>query len=636
MTCVKLLAEGQPAEFHAAIEDVRAWMRGVDSGEVTAGRLLILAVRRQLADEQQAGERGWAFDETLAASAIWFIEAMCKHTKTSPGATAGDPLTLTPSQRFIVFSLIGWRSAETNLRRFQRAHIEVARKFGKSTFAAALLLLLMVFDVPQDPDAEIYCAATKEKQARIVWSQAKKMVQANPVLQRRVQDLAASLVHKSLGSILQPIGSDSDTTDGLNTSAVVMDELHAWQARHRGLFEKLMTAGGARLQPLWIIITTAGDTRADLWIEQRKWAVQTAEAVISDTVADDRLFVFICCFDYPGVQQCQFCDDGCGRCEQYQQTFEQVDHKTGQSVAHPALKAGEVPPDDPFDHNVWIKANPNLGQTVRWDAYETECDQARASPAAFSRYLRYYGNVMVSSESQLVTPELWAAGNAKPWIGEGQVARGGFDLGRSDDFAAWAVALSSESDSFGEGEPESCAWDFVSKSYTCEARAEELESDQFKRWIDSGALVVHSGDQVDFDLIERDIVEAHHKYGVTTWAYDPTFAAQIGQHLVNVHGIEAVRFSQSARWYNPAIRELLRALRRRDVCHGGDEVLAWQAGNLIVKRNARDEYMPDKATSAFKIDGMVALLMAMSETLYHSGSGIAGRSVYETQEIRTL
>lgn len=598
-------------------QTIADFCEGVVSGRVTAGRLLRLAVLRHLDDLQHAKTRGLRFNRRIANWSIWFIENCCVHTKNSVGAKAGDPLKLTDVQKFIVWCLMGWRQ-KNGYRRFQKAHIEVARKFGKSTFAAALLLLILCFDVPPDPSAELYCAATKEKQARIVFNEAKAIAAKSPVLKQRIKRTAKALVFERLDSTVQPLGSDSDTTDGLNPSAIVKDELHAWRARHRGLHEKLETGDGARLQPLTISITTAGDDRAEIWKEERAWAVRAVEAVITGNVVDDTCFTLICCID--SEHECPLCS-GTGK-------------RNGRRCG--GCSKGRVPADDCFDERCWAKANPNLGQSVGIDKYQKHASRAEKDPAYKNTFLRYYANIQTSSTEKAIPPELWAACRGKPYVERGQFCRGAFDLGRSDDFAAWAGVFPSLVEELDDFQQPIRTYDFITRSYTCEARAETLPKALFEEWIDSGSLIVHPGDQIDFDEIERDIIEFTAEYNCVDWAFDPTFAPQLAQRLINLHGIPCHKFAQTPAWYNPACRELLRALRRKDVSHGGDPCLAWQADNLVFVRDAKDLWMPDKAGSPFKIDAMVSLLMAISDILHHSAEDESRMSVYETRGLRTV
>ena len=136
--------------------------------------------------------------------------------------------------------------------------------------------------------------------------------------------------------------------------------------------------------------------------------------------------------------------------------------------------------------------------------------------------------------------------------------------------------------------------------------------------------------------MEADLVEMSNRYAVLSWAFDQMFAPQMAQHLINRHGQDCHRFSQSPSWYNPGIRELLRALRRGDVAHGDDPVMAWQAQNLVVVRDSRDLWMPDKAHSENKIDMMVSVLMAISDCLFYASEDDGKRSVYETRGLRTI
>lgn len=592
---------------------------------------------RHQADLKHAKKRGWIFDPVIASYCIWFIETNCVHTKNSIGARAGDPLVLTPTQKFIVWCVFGWRDKE-GYRRFQKAFLEVARKYGKSTFAAAVLLLVLIFDFPPEPESEIYCAATKEKQALIVFKLAKSMARKSPTLRPLLQFLTKSLIYSALDSFVQPLGSDSDGTDGLNPAVVIKDELHAWMKRHRGLHEKLETGDGARMQPLGITITTAGDDRADIWIEERTWMVRTVESVISGEIVDDRSFAFICCLDVK-EWECVVCG-GKG--------------KVGRKKCGVCKGAGKHKADkpfdpkskqDPYDERIWRKANPNIGYSVDFSKYEKHINRALKSPAYRNTMLRYYGNVMVSSSEKLIDPVLWARNDGKPYIYDGQFCRGAFDLGRSDDWAGWALVfpglldIAPDPDEYDDDEPIPGAlhtYDIIGKSYTCEARAEALENEQIERWIDAGLLEVHPGDQIEFDQVEADLVEMSRKYAVLSWAFDQMFAPQMAQHLINRHGQECHRFSQSHAWYNPGIRELLRALKRGDVAHGRDPVMAWQAENLIVVKDSRDLWMPDKAQSDNKIDLMVAVLMAISDCLFYAAEDDGKRSVYETRGLRTV
>ncbi len=605
---------GRP-DYSAAVQK---YIDGVLSGKTIAGREQRLAVLRHVQDLKQAGKRGWLFSSRRASWAIHFIETHCLHTKNSVGAKAGTPLILSPTQKFIVWSLFGWRDAD-GYRRFRKAHIEVARKYGKSTFSAALLILCLIFDFPADSSCELYCVATNEKQAKIVWREAKAMIKKSRALRRHCIIRSNSIVLKKDDSFIQMLCSDGGQLDGLNPNVIVKDELHAWENRHRDSHEKLETGDGGRLQPLTISITTAGTDHSEIWKEERDWARRAVESVLTGEIVDDRLFSFICCIDTV-EHDCPLCwglpakqKAKCGGC-----------------------KKGKVAADDPYAKSAWPKANPNLGISVGFDKYEAKANRAKKDSGFVHVFMRYYANVIVSSNEKAFPPELWAGCNGKPYIQPAQFCRGAVDLGRSDDFAAWALVFPSMVDELDDDREVLRTYDVLSRSYTCEARAEKLHNPKIDEWIEKGLLICHPGDQVDFDEVERDICEMSDLYQVISWGFDATFAPQMMQRLINVYGHPAHKFVQAGSWYNPAVVELRKALRRRDISHGGCPVLAWQADNLIYKRDAKDLCMPDKAESPFKIDAMVALHMALADILFHAADDESRMSVYESHGLRTL
>lgn len=525
-------------------------------------------MKRHRADLKQAARRGFYFSEAHAVEAITFIETCCHHSKGQQ--FAGQPLRLSPSQKFIVWCVFGWRRSSDGLRRFQKAYLSMARKWGKSTFAAAVALLLLAFDNPIEPGAEGYAVATKEEQAKIVHDEAKRMVPASPALARRLSVHTKAIEYPAQNSTFKVIGSDSNSTDGQNLHFAIIDELHAWREKHRGLHEKLTTAGGARLQPLWLTITTAGDDISNIWMEEEAYAIRTVESVLTGTVIDDTLFAFICTID-----------DG----------------------------------DDPFDERVWLKANPHIGVSVTIDYCRNQANEAKGKPTALNKFLRYVCNRKTSSSTRAIMPELWAGGSGRLLPIEHRRGFGAWDLGRSNDWGAVATVFPREVDS-DEDEPQ-IAFEAHVQCWTCEESPLPLHRAPFTEFIEAGKLIVHPGDAVDFDMIEEFIVARAEKCEIPSWAYDVTFSNQLAQHLINNHGITVFPFSQSARFYNEPIRTLLRLLKEGRLLHGDDPCLGWQAGNLTIRRNARDEWMPEKNGSGGKIDGMVALLMALSEALYH-------------------
>jgi len=611
--------------------DVETYCRRVLGGQLVAGRLVRLAVLRHVRDLVEAEARGYVFSEAHAEVAIVFIESCCKHSKNSPSGhtKAGDPFTLSDWQKFIIWCLFGWRRKEDGGRRFERSLIEIARKNGKSTFMAAIMLLLLVFDLPTEEAAEIYCVATKEAQAKIVFREAVNMIAKSKPLRKRLRPLAKSIHYSKTNSFIQILGSDSKSTDGLNTSAVVADELHEWAKRHEGLFEKITTAGGARFQPLIMFITTAGHDGSELWINEHDYFARVCESALTDEVVDDTVFGFLAAIDNH-ERPCLGCVK-CGHKHDARASGLAAGEKGNHSLARRAGWAalfndhcdgsGTIAADDPFDEACWPKANPNLGISVAPRYLKARANEARQRPKALNTLLRYHMNVRVSSKAKFITPELWLRGAGATAVPRGAVGFGGFDLARSNDFAAFAAV-------FPIGEE----IHLIGQAFTCEGRDDALMTPQIAAWIKSGSLICYEGDGIDYPDIERRIAAFSKRYSIRSWAYDPMFARVVAQNLSNDHGQEVFEFTQIAKFYNEPLRSFEQNLKEGWIRHGNEPCLAWQAGNLTIVRDSRDLWMPDKSNPLAKIDEMVSVLMAYSELLFHEKNG----SVYDKRDVRVL
>lgn len=568
-----------PSNYAKEKKSIRArvlrYIKEVSTGKVSVGRYERLAVERYLQDKEEID-----FSEDHAFAAIIFIEVLVKH---STGKWTGKAFKLSDWQLFICWNIFGFRNGE--FRRFQKVYMTVARKNGKSTFVAAILIYCFLADSPREHRPEGYCVATKREQAKLVYSEACRMIKASKELQDLVFSYHTHIYKKDDEGTLKALGSNSNES-GWNPSIVIKDELHGWKYYHRELYDEMSTGGASRQQPLEIIITTAGDETSEIWIEEDEYATRVLEGVSLKERVDDRYFAFICRLDGPST--CVECNgDGCKKCNQ----------------------KGYLEGDDVFDKANWRKANPNLGISVSEDYISKQANEAEHKPTALNSFKRYHANIKTSSNEKLIDVEAWKfCVFDRPELQQVNLAFGGIDLGRTWDFSAWALVIPIEEDKFR----------IVSKTYTCEARDEGLRTPQVKNWIAQGYLEEHPGDAVNYSKIEEDILAAHDQYEVMNWAYDSKFANHMAQRIINELGEDAVyKFIQSAGYYNEPIREFRKYLNQKRIYHEGNPCVSWQAGNLTVSRNARDEWMPDKGSSTAKIDAMVAIIMAFGGVLFH-------------------
>lgn len=555
--------------------DVQEYIDGVLSGEIVAGKLVRLAVQRHVHDLEHAWERGYKFDRDIATRACLFFPLVCRH---SIGEWNGQPFHLSPWQMFCIWCLFGWRRIDDGTRRFRRAYLSVARKNGKTTMIAGLALLLMFADEPFEPVAEIYVAATKEKQAQIMHREAARMVAASPSLSNRARiTKAPAILWPAQDSVFLALGSDSKTQDGMNPHAVLEDELHAWGERHRGLKEKLATGGGARRQPLEVMITTAGDDKSLVWKEEDEYAVRVLESVVTGNIIDDTLFAYVARLDDA---------------------------------------------DDPFEEANWPKANPNYAISVKPEYLRAAANRARHKPSETNQFIRYHCNRQVAASVREISAEDWLKGTQPLTVQLGAYGHGGIDLARSSDWCAISAVFPIEKDT-----PEGRIverYELRSKAWTVRHGEFRIDREPFRSWIGAGLLTAHEGDQIDFAAVEQEILDWSEDYQIATWAFDPAYARLLADRLQNVHGMQVFPFTQRERYYNEPCVQFVKELRAGRIWHGNDPVLEWQAGNLMFARNNQGLVMPDKRNKVNKIDGMVAAIMAFSECLFAEKQTLGG------------
>lgn len=559
-------------------DKVRRYIDGVLSGEIVVGEYLRKAVQRHEDDLRDAtgyspGGRGLYFDENLATNACLFFPAALRHYN---GEWVGQPFALSDNQAFIVWCLWGWRRLSDGTRRFRTAYLTAARKWGKSTFCAGLMLLATCCDFPAEAGAENYCVATKEDQARIVFDVARKIRQRSPAVQEYTET-KTKLIKTLPGSpqpdaILIPIGSDSDTSDGFNTHLVVMDELHAWRDRHQGLYDRMTTAGGSRRQPLNIIITTAGDENSEIWKRRDSASVAVLDAAARGDQIGDNHFAFIA----------------------------RVDEK-----------------DDAFDPACWPKANPNYPITPKREYLEEQAQECQHNAVERAKFIRFHANRMVSSVNKAIPDEQWlaAAGELSNWDAAEYIG-GGFDLGGWDDLASAAFVAKFKTERFEKDEHGEDTeipvyrYEIKSASFIEQQSVRDLTVDPWASFVSSGELCVTQNAIADIEawLLANDCD------GV---AFDPNNARKSSKYLQEQRGEEwAVSMPQTPGHYNEPINAFLKLLKAGLVTHDGNKVLAWAISNLHFKSNNRDEKIPAKPSESAKIDPAVAVLMAFRMALF--------------------
>ncbi|WP_340109470.1 terminase large subunit [Pikeienuella sp. HZG-20] len=548
----------------------------VASGEIPAGRWVVLAAKRHLADMARA-EAGWrfAFDPVRAQRVCNVIETL-PHVK-GEWAARGELLRLTPWMSFIVCSIYGWVERETRLRRFRSAYIEMARKNAKSTLLGGLCLNALGFD--GEIGAEVYSAAASKDQARVVFDIARLMAAKTPALEQRrgIVVKKHSIAQDSTNSVFEPLASQTKTLDGKSPHFACLDELHAH--KDRSVHDVLDSGMGARAQPLLISITTAGYNTAGVCFEIHRDVKRMLDAVGGEDESDktDRLFGII-----------YAADEG----------------------------------DDPADPATWSKANPNLGVSIQMEYLQTAWDKAERNPAQMGEFLRKHLCVWTSVGAAAFDLDSWAAGRDEDldlaaFTGLDQVIVG-LDGSKSEDFTSLVVV--------GFRGDEVLLWD---EHWATGDVIHREGNEHLSGWVASGWLHECPGALIELEDFEARVEEIGKLLGAAEIAYDPQYLLQMAQRLSR-RGMTMVEQRQNTLSLDPGFRWAQGLIRDRKVRHRGNPVMSWMVGNTIAQASRSGEFIhPAKIGPQDKIDGVQAWLTAMARL--EQPEEEAGPSIYETR-----
>lgn len=536
-------------------------------GDIVVGRLVMLAVERHYRDLQQAHKRGLYFSPEHGWHVIDFIEKFFVHIK---GPLAGRPILLDPWQKFWTAVLYGWRRADGR-RRFTRAYEEVARKNGKSTWKGPQGAYLFMMDGEQG--AEVYAVATTREQAMTVFKPAFENFKR---WRKRSAKLARSFrIFEGLNqerieagaSVFKPIASNAEAQDGFNPSAVLYDELHA--QGDRAQWDVLESGFGARSQPLLSAITTAGFILDGICTEVRGYLIE----ILEGRRDDDDFFGYVYTLD-----------EG----------------------------------DDVFDERNWPKANPGLGLSKSLDYLRGMARKAKALPSALANFKTKDLNIWCNDAEGWIDIDVWDKGKTKfdPAQLRGLECYGGIDLASTRDLTAFALVFPPQA-----GNP---SWHVLVKVWCPQSRIDDQADDKapYARWQKEGWLTATEGDVTDYEPVREAVIQACQDYQVKEIGFDRWNAQQLCNELME-EDVPLVEVPQNTGGMHPGSKKLEELLYAKRLCHGGNPVLRWAAGNVALLHDSNDNFRPDKKRSKKngRIDPVVAMIMALSRAVAYVDEG---------------
>lgn len=543
------------------------YARNVVEGRIVAGRLVRLAGERHLRDLRTLPSRGYRFSPEHADHVLEFFPRYLRLY--DAGEKSGQPFQLGPAWVFIIGSLFGWQGPD-GFRRFRTGYIEMGKGNAKTPALAGLGLYGITCD--NEPGAQVFAAATTREQAKVLYEDAKSMAEVSPELLDELIVGENNIAHPASRSFLRPVSSEGRSLDAKRVHFALVDELH--EHPDAIVVNKLRAGTKARRQPLVLEITNSGWDRTSICWQHH----EASERILEQLVEDESWFGYICQLD-----PCEPCRD-----EGYRQP-----------------KEGCEACDDYRDEAVWPKVAPNLDISLPRKYLHAQVKESIDLPATRDLILRLNFCMWTSSHLSWIPADRWrSCSDVIPDADlVGVPCFGGLDLGQNDDISAFMLWFELPDGRIA----------VRGRYWLPEAIMLSRPKRPYEVWRRAGLLVLTEGDSTDQDLVEREVAAACHRWGVRQLAYDKRFAEQMRLHFEG-EGIVCVDTPQGYQ-LNEAITKISGLVKKRQLCHGGDPVLAWAVANVVLRRGQRQEVRLDKDRSGDKIDPVAALAMAGSRAI---------------------
>lgn len=515
------------------------------------------------------------YDKEEADYVVSFIEQL-KHTK---GEFYNQPFELIDWQEQIIRDVFGILRPD-GTREYRSCYIEIPKKCGKTTLAAAVALYMLCADGEQR--AEVYSCAADREQASLVFDAACDMVRLCPALNSRcdIRPSRKTIHYIPTNSTYKALSAEVAGKSGINVSALIFDEL--WVQKDRKFFD-MMTKGtsDARKNPLHFIITTAGNDTNSICYELHQKAVDIIEGRKVDPTF------------YPVIY-------------------------------------GASEEEDWTDPKVWKKANPSLGITIGMDKVKAACESAKQTPSEENTFRQLRLNQWVKQSTRWMPMIKWDA-CAFPVDEkelEGRICYGGLDLSSTTDLTTFVLVFPPEEP---DGKYEILPYYWIpEETLALRVRRDHVPYDL---WEKQGKIMTTEGNVVHYGFIEKFIEKLGERFHIKEIAFDRWGAVQMVQNLEGM-GFTVVPFGQGFASMSPPTKELMKLTLEQRIAHGGHPVLRWNMDNIFVRTDPAGNVKPDKEKSTEKIDGAVATIMALDRAIRCGNT--TSESVYDSRGILVL
>lgn len=531
---------------------VKEYYRRIESGDIVTSKRVKAVYSRLVAEmDAPAADFPYYFDEETGERPILFIETFCKQSQ----GTIGAPLELELFQKAFIQLLFGWLEKETDYRRFRETMFLCGRKNGKSTLLSGIALYMLIADY--EGAAEIYSVATKKDQAKKVLTEAVNMIKQSPELRAVVKKRRNDVYFPATSSVFEALASDSNTLDGLNSHAVIIDELHA--IRDRNLYEVMKQSTSSRRQPLVVMITTAGTVRE-------------------------------CIFDNMYELACDLAD-GKKKDDTFLPILYEIDRR-----------------DEWTNPQMWIKANPGLGKIKQYKTLAAFVERAKNNAADLPGVLckdfnyRENDNSVWLSYDQIKNDAVFEMSEVY-----NTYAIGGCDLSATTDLTAATLLIRKPDDNTV----------YVLQHYFLpQARVEFLEEKNtneapYRLWAERGLLTICDGNRVNFSAVTEWFCQMRDEYKIDAFkiGFDRALAGYWVEEMKS-NGFTMEPVAQGPFTWSQPMREMGAAFADKIVNYNKNPILIWCLSNTAVKKSGVNNIQPVKITDKRRIDGAVSLLNA--------------------------
>ena len=493
------------------------------------------------------------FDEQAANTFVKIIETNLVHPK---GPLAGKPFILEDWQKEdFIYPFFGIKRLSDKKRKYTTLYMEVPKKNGKTPLMAAVLMVCLAFI--EDSGAELSSLASSRDQAKLIYNDAKKMVRAGSAFASRFKFYQNAIMVDN--KTYKPLSADVGTNDGGNNNLVIFDEVHRYKDRE--LMDLMYSSTAAKLDPIIIMITTAGSDFNSICWEKHEYAVNVKKGIINDP---DFL---------------------------------------------PVIYAADKD-DDPFLEATWKKANPNYGISVTKQFMEKMALQAKTNAAYLNTFLRLHLNIWTNVETVWITDDKYLKCTEKLDINklEFEECYAGLDLSSVSDITAFTLVFPPSYRDYHGDKYLSFSWYWLPEEKG--ANSADKNNNNYAGWLRDGFIEETNGNVIDYDYIKPQIEGICSRFKVVNMAFDPYNSHQIAAKLSETFTM--TQFRQGFVSMNFPTKQLEIKINREEILFDNNPVTRWMMSNAVLLTNKEGNLVKiDKNQPHQKIDGVITNIMAL-------------------------